>query len=650
MRAWSGWLGLALATVAVASAQAYYLDEGRNFDFRLRAYTQVGILTESSEREGCPDPLVCPPEYSAGDLAQHRTFYNPEFDARLTPYGRWMSDVPGLSLVAPDDLKFRFAWWGFYDGLYDYLDGPWNEHRQRLRGRFSQSDHPRESFTFDDQRKEPRAVYGHRNRINELYLDWTSGRVNVRVGRQAISWGESDTIALLDVQNPFDLTMGVPGLFQDIDEARIPLWTLRSTVKLVDSWRFLSSLFADVYLVPGVIDTTVPIDPILGGVSPFSPDNPDPQVQVAGQVIPGAAGQTVPTRIHTVTVQRLPERTWGNSRWGARLAAVLFGDYTVQGWFFRTFNQAPVPVLASPGGPELLLANRLRRTQIDDRGNRVPVCRNFDLDPASPTFGFGRTPSGRLCSLATPVVTLLERRLESVIGLAATWYSEPLAGIIRTELEYFIDELAFIPERNLNARSQIPRQVLPQGVRPVRSSIPTADYLRFLLGYDKFFFVRWINPANSILLSTAFTGSINIDEGGDTDYRAPNQKPGKPAAVLGRPAGIDVCQGDVRALPPSLQQLCLVTPAKNFENVYKFEGFLQTAIQSEYMHGKISPRIVMITDISGIFAFAPTVTYRISDSFLLSGTYLAIASHRKSGLATFRAHDMAQLRLTYQLN
>ena len=88
----------------------------------------------------------------------------------------------------------------------------------------------------------------------------------------------------------------------------------------------------------------------------------------------------------------------------------------------------------------------------------------------------------------------------------------------------------------------------------------------------------------------------------------------------------------------------------DFEDAYQYEGFLTTAIQTDMFHGKFSPRIVAITDVSGIFAFQPTFTYRITDNFLFSATYLAIATQRKSGLGTFRAHDMVQLRATVQLN
>ena len=238
MRTWAGWLALGLVLGAGGSARAYFLDADRNFDVRLRAYSQLGILTDSAATDGCPDPRLCPPQYKAGDLAQNRNFYNPEFDAKLTDYMRWTRNVPGLSLLSPDDFKFRAAWWGFYDGLYDYLNPEWNNNRLALQGRFSKSDHVRnESFKFDDTNKNPEDVYAHQNRINELYMDYTKGRFFMRAGKQAISWGESDSIALLDVQNPFDLTLAAPGFFEDVDEARIPLWTLRTTVKLVEIGR-----------------------------------------------------------------------------------------------------------------------------------------------------------------------------------------------------------------------------------------------------------------------------------------------------------------------------------------------------------------------------------------------------------------------------
>ena len=45
-------VGFVLAIIAVASpAWGYYLDAERRFDVRVRAYSQLGILTENSGRD-----------------------------------------------------------------------------------------------------------------------------------------------------------------------------------------------------------------------------------------------------------------------------------------------------------------------------------------------------------------------------------------------------------------------------------------------------------------------------------------------------------------------------------------------------------------------------------------------------------------------
>src|SRR5689334_15466968 len=145
-----------LAAVCMTrSASAYFLDPDHRFDVRLRAYSQVGVLTEDSETPSLGQidralsfipanaPLaqrraqiaaITPPAYKAGILAQQRNFYNPEFDANLSDFMHW---------AAADEFKFRFAWWGFYDGLYDYLDPTWADHLRSYRTRFSESNNPR---------------------------------------------------------------------------------------------------------------------------------------------------------------------------------------------------------------------------------------------------------------------------------------------------------------------------------------------------------------------------------------------------------------------------------------------------------------------------------------------------------------------------
>jgi hypothetical protein len=643
MRTRAGWLELGLLAVLVFSriSSAYYLDSERRFDVRLRTYAQLGIMTEDSSSIGCPSSAqlakaqaipdrtarltqlgkllaTCPPSYSTGDLGQERNFYNPEFDANLTDFMKWSG---------ADEFKFRFAWWGFYDGLYDYLNSEWDDHRRHVQTRFSQSDDPRnESFQFNDENKNPRHIYASRNRINELYIDYTHGPFFLRVGRQAISWGESDGIALLDVSNPFDITLGAPGFFQDVEEARIPLYTVRSTIKLIEHWGDLSSVFGDVYLVPGPVDTTVPINPITAGVSPFNPDQSDPQWNVWQQGVGNS--------IHTVVVDRLPENNWANSRWGARLEGLLFRDYTVQGWFFRTFNQAPAPLLTNASAFHLLTAKDT--TQVDNRGFPTPICKN------------NRTPAGRFCASMAPAVTILERHLESVVGVAATWFSQPVNGILKFEAEYFIGEQAVIPNQNLNPRVQLPKG-LRQAVgdnKNYSNSVPTADYIRWVLGYDRNFFVRMLNPTNSFILVGSYTSAFNISEKGGQDYRSAQAKPGHPQTRLGPIPGVSGCQGKQSRTNP----LCIHIDPHDYVDAYQYDGLFQATVRTDYMHGKLEPQLTFLADVNGYYAVQPAVNYRITDNLLAGLTYSMIAGSWVNGLGTFRSHDMLQLRVTAQLN
>jgi hypothetical protein len=399
----------------------------------------------------------------------------------------------------------------------------------------------------------------------------------------------------------------------DVDEARIPLWTIRSTVKLVEELGPLSNLFTDVYLVPGPIDNTIPIStPSFFGF-PYSAPGADPQQSQ----IPTA----VRDALHVSIVERLPEKTWGNSRWGARLSAVVARDYTVSGWFFRTFPENPVPLLL---GPNPLFDPNAPKTLIDDRGFRTPVC--LDANGNRIKSGAGTTPSGRHCSFASPVVNLLVRRLTSVAGAGATWYSDFLNAVIRTEAEYFIDQDAFIPHENINPRVQRPT---PAGKTFRPNHIPQADYLRWTVGYDKFFFIRPLNPTNAFTLVATHNGSWNVDSSKKNNFRSVVTKPGKlQAGLLGE-----------------------TQPDTNWEDEYEFEHFFQFALQTDYLHGKLSPRVVAILDPSGVFAFVVGGTYRITDYLLLSPAFIAVeASRRPAGIATFRDRDQFQLRLTYQLN
>jgi hypothetical protein len=625
-------LALVGAVGVPGSARAFYFDEQRNFSFRARLYTEVSIATQDNEPQTAT-------RQKGGDVVSHRTFFNPEFDAKLTPYA---------SLLGLDDLSFRCALWGFYDGVYDYLPGQWNAARQNLRARFSRgrtSSAP--FFPRDDQRIDIKKVYSYQAdptlgedhqpgdvadlpfRINEAYLNLTKGRVSFRVGRQTISWGESDTIALLDQSNPFDVTRAIPGLFEDIDEARIPLWTLRSTVRLFDVWGPFTSAFLDAYLVPGSIDTATSIVPIPGGVSPYSPPETDPQAFASAftafvppelqPLMNGFLGG-----IQFVQYDHMPARTMSNSRYGVRLESIINRDYTASLWFYRTIAQVAVP----------------RFKPLDLVGTPEP---GFpEPDPLKPPCQDGH---------CTQIITETVHGLTTVFGASLSFYSALLNGVVRLNTQYFLDEPAFIPSENVPFQNLLRhpafRSLLePLGIKvpkgPIQGFVPRADFFRWEIGFDRFFFNRVLNPTNSFAWVTALVGSWNLSETfTDKDYRFYGQRK---LARDGLKVGVNT--GELEALEDVTK---LRTVDEDFVDLHEVEWFIQSSLQTNYFHGRMTPQMTVILNPRGTFVFAPSVQFRYSDRILFDLKYVLLeGGFFDTGF--FRDRDQIAARLTFLLN
>jgi hypothetical protein len=139
---------------------------------------------------------------------------------------------------------------------------------------------------------------------------------------------------------------------------------------------------------------------------------------------------------------------------------------------------------------------------------------------------------------------------------------------------------------------------------------------------------------------------VQSEREGGKDYRNAYTKPGHTQTRNGKLREQPV----VRDAAPATSPICVFTDPHDYEDAYQYEGLLTTTLRSDYMHGKLQPGVTMITDISGVFGFAPSITYRITDNLLVGATYLAVAGDRKAGLGVFRAHDMLQLRVTGQFN
>lgn len=582
-------------------AAAIYLDQDQDIALRARIYSRASIRTNESQNATTPT--------KAGQLVEHRNFYNPELDAKLTKYTSWMKDA-GLGFLAPDDFSVRLAAWGFYDGVYDYGTSQFGDKVREINSNYGDlTNKPTKAWylegptyncrpvsgpqgartcqgTYDSldevfpgaEVRNARDIYGHRQRVNELYFNYSKGPVFFRVGRQSISWGEADTIGLLDQNNPFDITLGAPGVFQDLEESRIPLWTVRTTLNLFDNLGPFSSGFLEAYWVPGDLDNNTGILPI-PGASPYSVAQYDPQINPA---ITGANSLIFRNReFQFVLVDGVPKKNFENSRYGFRAQTVVAQAYTVSAWFYTHFPNAPVPVKEA-------VAQMSNKRQL--------------------------------------FVVRTVRELTSVFGAATTFFAEPIDSIVRAEVEYFDNEPGFVPEINL-------RVTKDSNLLPLTSqgAVPYADIIRWELGLDRFFFLRALNPSNSFLIAAAVVGAWNLDETGEKDFRMNGQLKQPILDEGGRPLTNTGQSPD------------------DYVQQKKVESFMQAHLQTDYLHGRLTPGITGIFNVRGTYALLPTLTYRISDWLLFDLSYVHIGGEFQQ-IGFFRDRDQIATKLTYQLN
>jgi hypothetical protein len=173
---------------------------------------EEGAPSPSAPRRWLPDWLDVKGELSIGasyGLIPHRTAALPDRKSWNGPNRlRGKLDLE-VDAQLPGSWKSRVSGFGFYDAIY------------RLRDR-------------DEYTRDARDVYEQELELQEAWiLGSPHDRVDLKVGRQILNWGRSDTLRVLDVINPLDNRD--PGLV-DIENLRRPVGMARVDGYLGD-WR-----------------------------------------------------------------------------------------------------------------------------------------------------------------------------------------------------------------------------------------------------------------------------------------------------------------------------------------------------------------------------------------------------------------------------
>jgi hypothetical protein len=284
---WAALLGIVFAP----AAQARYLNEDQTFEIKGKIESKFTFKTQDSRGWATvpsQDPRYWPnaPDLEAGDLIQQRniSYIEGNFHPKQTTQWDFKLHATG-----------RFLW----DTVYQIGPGKIQDVRD-----------------FNSDYKEQIDDISQDAQLWEGYADLSNGPFFIRVGRQKISWGETDVYPILDRIMPIDNTFG--GIFEDLDDRKIPIWAVRSTYNLGEIGLF-NNFGLEAFWEPAFFDQQFAPQTPWGSVYNIPQPSGPPQ-----QLMPEDPGDSLKY-----------------SRWGARIQGVLADNFNFSLAYFQSYPVDP---------------------------------------------------------------------------------------------------------------------------------------------------------------------------------------------------------------------------------------------------------------------------------------------------------------------
>ena len=544
---WRRCVGLSFVIAMCLSpdaAKAIFLDKAETLRFNGRVYNRTAYATEDAA-----DNTRLRTPYSNWNMLQNRTFIQMEMRHNLTDLIRGQYDgflsflqfpLMPLRLLDPDDMDYFLTYRGEYDGVWDYGPDVFSERQVR-----NSAGDPL------DTRKRLR----NRNRLFEAYVNYTKGPLFLRIGRQNLSWGETDVFRLLDQINPLDASFG--GFLVPLDERRVPLDMLRMVYGLGSRGPF-SEIDLEGYVA---LDDKV-ADPVPAG-SPWATPNP-----------PGINGFV-----------KKPAKNFTDARGGGRIIGVL-GDFTLSLAHFYTYLDASTLRIVTP-----IKAPGTRP------GQSSPENPPIDLGEFEEAVNSGQTSRYLVDNFHANVMFPKVQ----ISGATASFSVPQLYAVVRSEFAYFYAEPFFLN----SASNQLLGPVLtgeatpgykqvgtnPNTGKPLlryKSNIDRSDVVRWSIGIDINRYIRFLNPSQSFIISAQAFGSHILDF---NDTQVAKVAPGFGFGHFAVP---------VR------------DPHKNNQtnvNLDPYQIINTLLVSTSYRSGIISPALAFFYDWQGSWVVQPGVTF-----------------------------------------
>ena len=535
-----------------SSGWAVFVDEAETIRLNGRMYNRTAMAVNAAA-----DNTRLQTPYNSWNMLQNRTFIQMEIRHNLTDLVMGRASGPlsviqpllsPLSVLAPDDFEYFVTYRGEYDGVWDYGPDVFSERFPLLSdcGEPTKKKHkkPRVNGCTQVNTRERRRS---RHRLFEAYVNYTKGPLFVRVGRQNLSWGETDVFRLMDQINPLDAGFG--GFLVALDERRVPLDMLR--------------------VVYG-----------LGGVGPLSELNLEGFVVMDDEVsTPVASGSpwSTPNRPGIRGFLKKPARNFTDARGGGRIVGVL-GEFMFSLAHYYTYlDGAAVRIVTPTTGPALRLSEFQAANQNGNVGRYL-----FDKFQANVLF---------------PKI--------QISGASLTFGLPKLSAVVRSEFAYFYAEPFFknsAPDQLLGPVADANNFALTPGYRQVacppgvtndvclryKSDMDRSDVIRWALGMDMDRYIPLLNPQQSFLISGQIFGTHILDFD-DTKLRSVKDQFG-----FGHFA--------IPVFDPHRNN-------ESFVNMDQHQLINTLSISTAYRSGAISPALVFLYDWQGAWLVQPGITF-----------------------------------------
>ncbi len=394
--------------------------------------------------------------------------------------------------------------------------------------------------------------------LREIYIDATmpvgkGDEINFRVGRQQIVWGRTDLFRVLDQVNPIDFS--IQSIYEEFEDSRIPLGIFSAEYRAGAVGAFDDLNFQVIWNFEKFRPNTLgqggqPYNILLAGdlfrALKNCWDNGCTVSNFATGLVPGGNLATdFPAQVIGIRDAHLPG--WDMDQGGVRLEGVFRSvGFSVNAMTF--YSQLPSLRGGIPAKNAFLAPGAAHPIVPDP----TEVGGLFKPRPYLPAF-----------DIHFPRVTL--------VGASADFYVDPIKSAIRMEVAHTSgEEFADTSKSRLFSES---------------------DVVRWVVGWDRPTYIRWLNPNRTFLLSGQIFGQHILDH--ETQ------------------------------LSPLGEEIGFQDWKNGFIGTFLFQGF--------YANDRILPRLIMAHDFRAkATVLGPGVDYLINDSLrLIVGANIKLGTGRR---------------------